>query len=65
MCQYFEYCNSDFRMSSGVFGSNFFGLTGFHRFHVSMRCSRLILCYFRSLYGDVFYGKGVRHECII
>jgi cytochrome c oxidase subunit 3 len=64
-CQYFEYINSEFSMSSGVFGSNFFGLTGFHGFHVSMRCSGLVLCYVRSLFGDVFYRKGVRHECII
>ena len=65
LCQYLEYSNSEFGMSSGVFRSNFFGLTGFHGFHVSMRCSGLILCYFRSLFGDVFYGKGVGHECVI
>lgn len=43
-CQFIEYCNSDFTMSSGVYSCNFFALTGFHRFHVTVGMLRLLLC---------------------
>lgn len=44
MCQVVEYNNAVFSISDGVFGSNFFALTGFHGFHVTVRTVRLILC---------------------
>jgi len=44
ICQFVEYNNAVFSMSDGVFGSNFFALTGFHRFHVTVGTIGLILC---------------------
>jgi len=44
ICQFVEYNNAVFSMSDGVFGSNFFALTGFHGFHVTVGTIRLILC---------------------
>lgn len=44
LCQYIEYCNSDFTMSSGIYSCNFFALTRFHGFHVTVRILRLLLC---------------------
>lgn len=43
-CQVIEYNNAIFSMSDGVFGSNFFALTGFHGFHVTVGTIGLILC---------------------
>jgi len=43
-CQFIEYNNAVFSISDGVFGCNFFALTGFHRFHVTIRTIRLVLC---------------------
>lgn len=64
-CQYIEYCNSDFSLSSGVYRSNFFALTGFHRFHVTVGTIRLLLCWRRCWRRNVYFGKGVRCECFI
>lgn len=44
ICQFVEYNNAVFSISDGVFGSNFFALTGFHGFHVTVGTIRLILC---------------------
>jgi cytochrome c oxidase subunit 3 len=44
ICQFVEYNNAVFSMSDRVFGSNFFALTGFHGFHVTVGTIRLILC---------------------
>lgn len=44
ICQFVEYNNAVFSISDGVFGSNFFALTGFHGFHVTVRTIGLILC---------------------
>lgn len=43
-CQFIEYNNAVFSISDRVFGSNFFALTGFHRFHVTVGTIGLILC---------------------
>lgn len=43
-CQVLEYSNAVFSISDGVFRSNFFALTGFHGFHVTVGTIRLILC---------------------
>lgn len=64
-CQYIEYGNASFSMSDGVYGSSFFSLTGFHRFHVTVGTVGLILCWVRIYNGDVLGGKGVRHDCFI
>jgi cytochrome c oxidase subunit 3 len=44
VCQYVEYCNADFTISSGIYACNFFALTGFHGFHVTVGILRLLLC---------------------
>jgi len=65
VCQFVEYNNAVFSMSDGVFGSNFFALTRFHRFHVTVGTVRLILCWVRFFNSDVLGGKGVGHDCFI
>ena len=64
-CQYIEYGNASFSISDRVYGSNFFALTRFHGFHVTVRTVRLILCWLRIFNGDVLRRKGVRHDCFI
>jgi len=65
ICQFIEYSNAVFSMSDGVFGSNFFALTGFHGFHVTVRTIRLILCWCRFMNADVVGGKRIGHDCFI
>lgn len=64
-CQYVEYVNSDFSMSSGIYRCNFFALTRFHGFHVVMGITGLFICWSRALIGNVYFGKGVGCECFI
>jgi len=61
-CQVFEYVNTRFSISDGLYGSVFFALTRFHGFHVTIGCTLLLLCRLR---GDVQYGKGIGVECSI
>lgn len=42
-CQYIEYGNADFTISDGVLGGNFFALTRFHGFHVTLGAVMLLL----------------------
>jgi heme/copper-type cytochrome/quinol oxidase subunit 3 len=44
LCQYMEYLNADFTMSSGIYACNFFALTGFHGLHVSIGIFGLLVC---------------------
>jgi cytochrome c oxidase subunit 3 len=44
VCQYIEYCNADFTISSGIYACNFFALTRFHGFHVTVGMLRLLVC---------------------
>jgi len=64
-CQFIEYNNAVFSMSDGVFGSNFFALTRFHGFHVTVRTIRLILCWSRFINADVLGAKRIGHDCFI
>lgn len=64
-CQFVEYNNAVFSISDGVFGSNFFALTGFHRFHVTVGTIGLILCWSRFLNADILGAKGIGHDCFI
>jgi cytochrome c oxidase subunit III len=50
--QLYEYTHSSFGPQSGVFGSTFFTLTGFHGAHVTAGALFLLVCFFRSLRGD-------------
>lgn len=65
LCQFVEYNNAVFSISDRVFGSNFFALTGFHGFHVTVRTIGLILCWCRFINADVVGGKGIGHDCFI
>lgn len=50
--QAWEYTHANFNPSTGVFGSTFFTLTGFHGAHVTAGVLFLLVCFFRSLRGD-------------
>lgn len=50
--QAYEYLNADFTPSTGIFGSTFFTLTGFHGAHVTAGVLLLLVVFFRSLRGD-------------
>jgi cytochrome c oxidase subunit 3 len=58
------YHELDLTMSSGVYGSTFFMLTGFHGFHVTMGATMLLVILIRSMKGhfsehDHFAFEGV------
>jgi heme/copper-type cytochrome/quinol oxidase subunit 3 len=50
--QLYEYTHSTFGPRSGVFGSTFFTLTGFHGAHVTAGALFLIVCLIRTMRGD-------------
>ena len=47
--QAFEYIESSFKISDGVYGSTFFMATGFHGFHVLIGTTFLTVCLIRQL----------------
>ncbi|MBF6592271.1 MAG: heme-copper oxidase subunit III [Ktedonobacterales bacterium] len=49
--QAWEYTHSSFGPSTGIFGSTFFTLTGFHGAHVTGGVLFLLVCFFRSTRG--------------
>jgi cytochrome c oxidase subunit 3 len=51
-CQMFEYGHAAFTMSSGVYGSTFYMLTGFHGFHVLVGTLMLMVVHARLRSGD-------------
>ena len=46
--QLFEYIEAPFTISSSVYGSIFFLMTGFHGFHVMMGLAFIVVCTFRQ-----------------
>lgn len=46
--QVFEYVHAPFTLKDGIYGSNFYMLTGFHGVHVLIGTIFLVVCYFRS-----------------
>ena len=50
--QLYEYVNNGFGPNTGVVGSTFYVLTGFHGAHVTAGIILLLVCFFRSLRGD-------------
>lgn len=50
--QIYEYINNGFGPSSGILGSTFYTLTGFHGAHVTAGLLFLTVCLVRSLRGD-------------
>lgn len=55
--QAFEYLNNNFGPSTGVIGSTFYTITGFHGAHVTAGLLFLIVLFFRSLRGDFTKDK--------
>ncbi|MFC4246267.1 heme-copper oxidase subunit III [Natribaculum luteum] len=53
--EYYEFVvREGFTLSSGIFGSAFFGLTGLHGFHVTLGVAAIAILCWRALRGD--YG---------
>jgi heme/copper-type cytochrome/quinol oxidase subunit 3 len=50
--QAYEYTHAAFGPGTGIFGSTFFVLTGFHGAHVTAGVLFLLVCFARSLRGD-------------
>jgi len=55
-CQIFEYHNAythlNLKLTSGIYGSTFFMLTGFHGFHVTLGAIMLSVVLYRVIRGD-------------
>jgi cytochrome c oxidase subunit 3 len=55
ICQAIEYheayTDHNLKLTTGVFGSTFFMLTGFHGFHVTLGVTMLIVILFRCMFG--------------
>lgn len=64
-CQFLEYYNCPFTMSSRIYGSNFFALTRFHGFHVFVGIIGLFVCWGRSLINTNYFRKRVGCDCFI
>jgi cytochrome c oxidase subunit III len=47
----YAYSNLNLKLSSGIFGSTFYLLTGFHGFHVTLGAIMLLVVWFRVLKG--------------
>ncbi|RLA22030.1 MAG: cytochrome c oxidase subunit 3 [Gammaproteobacteria bacterium] len=56
VCQAYEYMHAyeelDLQLDSGIYGSTFYMLTGFHGFHVTMGTIMLFVILVRSMKGD-------------
>ena len=50
--QAYEYTHAAFNPSTGIFGSTFFVLTGFHGAHVTAGVLFILVCFARSARGD-------------
>ncbi len=55
--QVYEYVNNNFGPSTGVIGSTFYTITGFHGAHVTAGLLFLLVLFFRSLRGDFTKDK--------
>lgn len=55
--QAYEYIHNAFGPSTGVFGSTFYALTGFHGAHVTFGVIFLLICFLRSVRGDFSQPK--------
>jgi cytochrome c oxidase subunit III len=55
--QVYEYANNNFGPSTGVIGSTFYTITGFHGAHVTAGLLFLVVLFFRSLRGDFTKDK--------
>ncbi len=55
--QAYEYTHNTFGPSTGIFGSTFYTLTGFHGAHVTFGVIFLLICFIRSMRGDFSKDK--------
>lgn len=60
--QYEEYCESQFSISDGAYGSTFFMRTGFHGIHVILGTSMLFYTLVSSLRGLLLYNHHFMFE---
>ena len=60
--QAYEYYNAPFSISTSVYGSCFFMLTGFHGFHVIIGTTFLIVCLIRLNYNHFTRDRHVGFE---
>jgi heme/copper-type cytochrome/quinol oxidase subunit 3 len=63
--QIFEYIDSPFAISDGVFGSVYFLTTGFHGFHVFVGTVFLIVCLIRIFRQELTRDHHVGFECAL
>jgi cytochrome c oxidase subunit 3 len=56
--QIFEYIHAPFKLTEGVFTSDFYLITGFHGAHVIIGTIFLTVCYFRALAGHFDEGNS-------
>ena len=63
--QMFEYVESPFSISDGIFGSVFFLTTGFHGFHVFIGTIFLIVCGIRIYKQELARDHHVGFECAL
>lgn len=60
--QYAEYCESQFTITDGSYGSTFFISTGFHGFHVILGTSILFYTLVASIRGILLYNHHFMFE---
>lgn len=62
LMQFEEYCESQFAISDGAYGSTFFMRTGFHGIHVILGTSMLLYTLIASLRGVFLYNHHFMFE---
>jgi len=63
--QAFEYVNSPFSISDGVYGATFYMSTGFHGFHVIVGTIFLFICLLRLFFGHFTAKHHIGYEMAI
>ncbi|MBQ0930441.1 cytochrome c oxidase subunit 3 [Ideonella sp. 4Y16] len=66
-CQAYEYVEAyshGLKLSTGVYGSTFFMLTGFHGFHVTLGATMLVVIWLRSLKGHFTPERHFAFEAV-
>ena len=59
LMQAYEYAHASFKITDGIYGSNFYLTTGFHGAHVIIGTIFLTVCYFRTKRGDFTYDDNL------
>ena len=58
MLQIYEYSHASFKISDGIYPSNFYLVTGFHGIHVIIGTVFLLVCYCRAKLGHFIISKS-------